>query len=196
MKKIWILFVLASLICPWTNSVEAKWFKKKQKTQTKKEIVTYTVASAKEESFKDLAYTLPASQYKSDLKDPYFASNFNYINKGKEIGKREPKRAIMPSYCGNILISYAIRYDDKLEKVYFYNSTGKLMRIEYDNNNPDKYPKRMYSYNNKGILNSVVFFVSQTNQYNFDGKGNLIVHWIGETGYGRDGKPMRIKRSL
>jgi hypothetical protein len=105
-------------------------------------------------------------------------------------------RFLFPLYIGDTLISYGIRYAEKPDKVYYYNSKGNLLRIEFDNNNPPTYPKRTLTYNNKGNLNSVVLYISDREQYNFDGKGNLVVHWIGERGFNRMGQPIRIRRSL
>ena len=120
----------------------------------------------------------------------------SYIKNASYTKNNEPARSIMPSYCGDMLVSYGIRYDNKLNKVYHYNSAGKLMSIEFDNNNPETYPKKTTTYNNKGNLHTVVFYVSPKEQFNFDGKGNLIVHWVGEKAYNRQGALMKIRRSL
>jgi hypothetical protein len=70
------------------------------------------------------------------------------------------------------------------------------LRIEIDNNNPQIYPKRTVTYNNKGNLHTVVLYISEKEQYNFDGQGNLVVHWIGERGFNRMGQLLKIRRSL
>ena len=158
--------------------------------------IRYTVLTAKEEAFRGVPLSLPLSYYKSDLTDKFYHSNISYIKKAIPIKDGEAGRSIYPSYCCSTLISYGVRYDKKLNKVYHYNLSGKLLRIEFDDNNPQTYPKKITTYNNKGKLHTVVFYVSEKEQYNFDGSKNLIVHWVGEKAYNKDGKQMVIRRSL
>ena len=159
--------------------------------------IRYNVSKAKTEAFKGVPRSLPLNYYKADLNDSYHNSNISYLKDASYKSKNnEPVRDIIPLYLGDTLISYGIRYENRLNKVYHYNSTGKLLRIEFDNNNPQKYPKKTTTYNNQGKLHTVVFYISPSEQYNFDGKGNLIVHWVGEKAYNKDGRLMRIRRSL
>lgn len=157
--------------------------------------VKYTVSTAKEEAFKNVKITLPLVFYKSDMDDRNYATNMEYMKK-QLCTSGDRTRMLFPNFIGQTLVSYGIRYVNKPENVYYYNSYGKLLRIEIDNNNPDIYPKKSVTYNNKGKLHSVVLYISQTEQYNFDGQGHLIVHWIGERGFNRMGQPLKIRRSL
>ena len=199
-KKIWLLIfiIFCSLNLPSYAKVTKKTTKKTTKTTVKtvKPAQTgYTVPTAKAEAFKDVKNYLPVMHFKSDLTDRDYAANVSYMNKQLNTSA-DGSRILFPLYIGDTLISYGIRYTDKPDKVYYYNSKGNLLRIEYDNNNPPTYPKRTLTYNSKGNLNSVVLYISDREQYNFDGKGNLVVHWIGERGFNRMGQPIRIRRSL
>jgi len=180
------------LILFLNTNVKAKEFK-----PIKIHIIRYNVQTAKEEAFRKVPLSLPLSYFQADLTDKYHQSNMNYLkNTNNQINKKEPQRSIFPSFLGQTLVSYGIRYNNRMNKVYHYNSLGNLLRIEFDDNNPDKYPKRITTYNNKGKLHTVVFYVSDKEQFNFDGNGNLIVHWIGEKAYNKNGSLMRIRRSL
>lgn len=189
MKNIKLFLIILSMFFFFTPS-EGKTF-----TPTISSI-KYNTQKAKAEAFKGVPRSLPLNYYKADLTDTYHNSNMSYLKDTNFKGKNEPTRDITPSYLGNLLISYGIRYEDRMNKVYHYNSSGKLLRIEFDDNNPPKYPKRITTYNNKGNLHTVVFYISPKEQYNFDGNGNLIVHWVGEKAYNKDGALMRIRRSL
>ena len=113
------------------------------------------------------------------------------------IGEKENPRTLYPSYCGTTLFSYGIRYHKAPERVWVYTSKGKLLRIEIDNNSSaEVFPRTSLTYNSKGTLSNVTFYVSKSNQYNFDGKGNLIIHWVGTKAYSRSGKLMKITRTI
>ena len=160
-----------------------------------KKTVKYTVPIAKAEAFQGIKYTLPMIYFKSDMVDRNFAANLEYMKKNVS-ASADKSRLLFPSFIGETLISYAIRYTQKPDNVYHYNSCGKLLRIEVDYNNPDIYPKKSITYNAKGKLHSVVLYVSPTEQYNFDGQGNLVVHWIGNRGFNRSGQVLKVRRSI
>lgn len=157
--------------------------------------VKYTVSSAKTEAFKNIKTSLPLVFYKTDMDDRNHAANVEYIKKQLS-SSGDKSRLLFPNFIGQTLVSYGIRYTNRPENVFYYNSYGKLLRIEIDNNNPDIYPKKSVTYNNKGKLHSVVLYISQTEQYNFDGQGNLIVHWIGQRGFNRNGQLLKIRRNI
>lgn len=155
----------------------------------------YTVPVAKAEAFKDVKSYLPAIHFRAELVDKYYDANMVYMKKQIN-ASADNGRLLFPFYIGEILISYGVRYSDKPDRVFYYNSKGNLLRVEIDNNNPETYPKRIVTYNNKGNLHTVVLYISDREQYNFDGQGNLVVHWIGERGFNRMGQPIKIRRSL
>ena len=194
--KVLIITVVLLFVGVSINKTEAKYVNKPNKQITSNILKpTYTVASAKTEAFKELKTTLPLISYKSELVDRYYDVNMAYLK--KQIYKSsDDSRFLYPSYIGDTLILYGVRYGSKVNNVYYYNSKGNLMRIEIDNNNPDKFPKRIVTYNNKGKLHTVVLYISEKEQYNFDGQGNLVVHWIGERGFNKSGQPIKIKRSI
>lgn len=205
MKKLCIIIAGIILASSLSQSADAKWFwQKKKKTQPVKQekvekVVKYTVESARQTAFKDVKSELPLSEYKSHLTDSLLRTNLSYVKRVDTIAidTNNTPRNIYPSYVGNLFVSYGVRYHKSPEKVWFYNSNGKLLRFEIDNNSKlDVFPRTALTYNSKGALSSVTFYVSTTDQYNFDGKGNLVVHWVGETGYNASGQPIRVKRSL
>jgi len=199
MKKIKLLTILLLLVC-MTTPCDAKWFwqKKKEPVKQVEKPVTYTVETAKETAFKNVSHTLPQSEYKAYLKDNLFSTNIAHIRSNILCANTNNNpRNLFPSYCGRTFVSYGIRYHKNPERVWFYGSTGKLLRFEVDNNmKTDIFPRTSLTYNNKGNLSNVTFYVSKSDQYNFDGNGNLIIHWVGTKAYNRSGQLMRITREL
>ena len=193
-KKIISFNNLCNICSLPTHSKIIKRNTKKNNVKTVKQ-AGYTVATARTEAFKDVKTALSLVHYKSDLIDKFYDVNMSYLDKNV-YSPYDESRLIIPSYLGTTLISYGVRYADKNDRVYYYNSKGKLIRIEFDDNNPEKYPKRTITYNNSGHLHAVVLYISNKEQYNFDGKGNLIVHWIGERGFNRSGELMKIRRKI
>ena len=157
--------------------------------------VKYTVPTAKAEAFRGIKQTLPLLSFKSDLEDRNRSTNIEYMKKNL-LTSGDKSRLLSPNFIGQTLISYGVRYTHRPDNVYHYNSDGKLLRIEIDNNNPNIYPKKSVTYNSKGKLHAVVLYISPSEQYNFDGQGNLVVHWIGERGFNRSGQLLKIRRSL
>jgi len=199
MKKLKILILLIVITGLFNQVTEAKVFNKKTKAPKKVEKpVTYTVNSARQILFKNTVSVMPQSEYKSHLTDKLYSSNMYLIEKNMFSSEsNNTPRNLFPSYCGNMFVSYGIRYHKSPERVWVYNSNGKLIRIEFDNNiEADVFPRTALTYNNKGMLSGATLYVSKSDQYNFDGKGNLIVHWVGTKAYNRSGKLMRITRQL
>ena len=203
MKKIIVSIVAFVMVVSMTQPANACWFWKKKKkaapVEKVEKVVKYTVETARQTSFKDVKTELPQSDYKAHLTDTLFRTNMSYVRMVDTIAidTNSTPRNIYPSYVGNLFVSYGVRYHKSPERVWFYNSNGKLLRFEIDNNSKlDVFPRTSLTYNNKGKLSSVTFYVSPTDQYNFDGNGNLVVHWVGETGYNASGQPIRVKRSL
>ena len=198
MKNITLkLTIIFLCLVTFTSLTYAKTYKsrtKKHKSTVSKPVSTLN--KIKTLAFKDVKTTIPLSFYHTDLNDKYYKSNLAYIQNIPHKRGNEPPRQIFPSYCGSTFISYGIRYDDKPNNVYHYNSSGELTGIEIDHNNPATYPKKTVTYNNTGKLHTVVYYVSSKEQYNFNGTGTLIVHWIGEKAYNREGKLMKIRRSF
>lgn len=201
MKKYIALAIILSIFCNFNLPLHAKTIKKSVSKKTVKKVqpqqkpAGYTVPVAKAEAFKDVKTYLPAIYYRADLTDKYYDVNMSYMKKQIN-SSADQERLLFPFFLGETLISYGVRYSNKPDRVFYYNSKGNLLRIEIDNNNPQIYPKRTITYNNKGNLHTVVLYISEKEQYNFDGKGNLVVHWIGERGFNRMGQPLKIRRSL
>lgn len=195
-KRIGIFSIAIILLI--VQPVNAKWFQKKTKVVEQQKVVKYTVETARQTAFNNVQTVLSQSFYKAYLTDALYRSNLSNIQSNYLlIESGNTPRALYPSYCGKMFVSYGIRYCKKPEIVWFYGSTGKLLRFELDNNaKSDVFPRTSLTYNNKGILSNVTFYVSTSDQYNFDGKGNLIIHWVGTKAYNRYGKLMKITRQI
>ena len=199
MKRIKLLAILVIMTGLFIQTAEAKKVKNKTTEPVKTEkIISYTVETAKRELFKDTTVTLSSSEYKSHLTDKLFSANMYLISQNMfSSDSNNSPRNLFPSYCGNLFLSYGIRYQKAPERVWVYNTTGKLIRFEIDNNiSSDVYPRKSLTYNNKGMLSGATLYVSKSDQYNFDGRGNLIVHWVGTKAYNRSGKLMKITRQI
>ena len=192
LKNILVFILVLGLSSVTADAKKSYSARKNTKTQVVKP--SQGVISAKNKAFKNIKYTLPLLSYKTELTDRNYDVNMHYME--QQINQSaDETRMLFPYLLGNMLISYGVKYSDKPNEIYHYNSEGKLMRIEISDNT-EKYPRRTLTYNNKGKLNTVVLYVSQTEQYNFDGAGNLIVHWIGERGFNKYGKLLKVRRTI
>lgn len=193
LKTVVVLFLILIFSI---NTVYAKTSYKKTKRVTRQVVKpSKGVIAAKTEAFKNVKYNLSYISYKTYLTDKNYDVNMNYIE-NQTYKSSDNARELSPYFLGETLISYGVKYAEKPNYQYFYNSNGNLIRIEMFNQKQTKYPQKILTYNNKGKLHTVVLYISKTEQYNFDGDGNLIVHWIGERGFNKYGKPIKIKRTI
>ena len=158
--------------------------------------IEYTVDSARIEAFNNIEKTISIDSFSHDLTDFLQYSNIENIKNGIFKLNAGYSRRLLPFYNNNgKLVAYGVCYDNNPERVLYYSTLGKLIKMEY-NPNPDTYPHKNIAYDPKGRLYTVSLYVAPGELYNFDKNGDLIVHWIGNVAYNKNGKKLNITRRL
>ena len=147
--------------------------------------VKYNVETARDEL---TSVTVPSPNIQQ-IRDNYFDKNFKenaiYLLKGKaKLKDRE-----LAFFSDN---SYGVIYDKNKKEVFYYFSDGRLMFIELrDGLN---YPFRSYKYDLQGNLVNMGLRVSKEETFIYTPDGELIAHWIKNTGYDTKGNIIMIRR--
>jgi len=158
-------------------------------------IVKFSEDSARVEAFKDLSRKVSKEIFKDYLKDKYTKENYINIKNKNYYIESEPKRNLSPFYMFNTLAVYSVRYDDDLNKVFYYNVLGHLVKFEindYDGN----YPYRTVAYDRKGNIINTTFTVSHTESFIFDKNANLIGHWFDDKFFDKNGKENSLYKRI
>ncbi len=148
--------------------------------------ITYTVQSARIEAFKDLARKIPKEMFQNYKKDKYQKENIQSIKNKIYIIDKEPKRNINPFYALNKMALYSVEYEDDINRKYYYNMLGNLVKYEI-NDFSGSYPYRAIAYNKNGNVINITFVVSETESFIFDKNEKLIGHWFEDNFYNKKG---------
>ncbi|MBR2068159.1 MAG: hypothetical protein IJ877_00215 [Candidatus Gastranaerophilales bacterium] len=175
MKIILQLFIIIFLL---SNLADAKNLKGK---------VTYTQEAARIEAFKDLARTVPKKIFKDYKKDKNTKENIKSLKEGNLKIEDEPKRNINPFYMWDKIVLYSVEYEDDINKKYYYNPLGHLVKYEI-NDYAGNYPYRAIAYDKDGEVINITFVVSETESFIFDKDEKLIGHWVDNEFYDENEK--------
>lgn len=137
--------------------------------------IKYNEATAKIEAFKDLPKKINKNAYREYLKDPNKKENISAIEKKQYLIE---DRELCPFYFKEILVSYAVNYEDNPTMTFYYNIFGNLVRFDIIENYSDY--QRTIGYSKYGNLINVSFAANTDEQFVYDKKGELIAHWVGE----------------
>lgn len=137
--------------------------------------VSYTVDEIRKIAFQDVSSKIDINEYKK-----YFVFEKNTEKKLGLLNIFAPYRITTRFSNG----SYAVRYKKDSERAYYYDSSGHLKKIDFMTKDKTK----QVSYDNKGNLDSVGLALPGNEQYIFDNKGKLYVHWIGKNCYNEKGE--------
>jgi len=149
--------------------------------------IIYTEETARIEAFRDIARKIPKSMFKEHLKDRYFKENYANLKNKNFIISSYPQRNINPFYKFNKLVLYSVQYDDDINKKYYYNILGHLVKYEI-NDYCDNYPYRAIAYSKKGEVINITLAVSENEAFIFDKNEKLLGHWFEEQFYDNNGK--------
>ncbi len=141
--------------------------------------VSYTVNSARQISFANVAIHINIKEYKNYLSDKNHIKNKKILNKNKT----KYKNRYLTSFSDG---SYAVTYKNNIKISYYYNPNGKLELIDF--NIGKDYPSKRIGYDIKGELNSITLDVSKEEQFVFNKNKKLIAHWIGNNCYNEQGE--------
>ncbi len=141
--------------------------------------ITYTVNSARLESFNDVKYKIDVSKYSQFLKDSNFMENKKLLSRNKYKIK---DRKLVEFSDG----SYSITYKNNKNMSFFYNKSGSLTSIQFDLLKKDSVIR--YAYDIKGNLESVILCAKNNEQFIFSLNKKLIAHWKGNNCYNEKGE--------
>ena len=156
--------------------------------------ITYTENSARIEAFKDLSRKIPKEMFEKYKKDKFYKENYANLKNKNYIIETEPKRNINPFYVMRNIALYSVGYEDDINKIYYYNPLGNLVKFEindYDGN----YPYRAVAYDKNGQVINITFVVSENESFIFDKKERLLGHWLDSKFFDKKGQE-KYKRIL
>ncbi len=171
--KTLVILLFLSFSFAWANELQGQ--------------ITYTEQSARIEAFRDIARYVPKEMFKDYLKDKYAKENYNNLKNKNYTILNEPKRNINPFYVLNNIVLYSVEYEDDINKKYYYNPMGHLVKFEI-NDYGGSYPYRAIAYDKKGKVINITFIVSETESFTFDKNEKLIGHWYDNQFFNEKGK--------
>lgn len=157
--------------------------------------VVYTVEAARKLAFDGLDLKLDKQAIK-----PYLYDENNEENRKAIKDNTQPKGRYIMGFetAKNLVKGYVVVYDDKPQYAYYYSNGGYLVAIDVDNKQKDGiYPYKIGKYSAlTGNLISIALYVSEDEQFAYTKNGKLKAHWIGDTGYNANGKPIAKRKVL
>ena len=143
--------------------------------------ISYTVDEIRKIAFQDVSSKIDINEYKK-----YFVFEENTEKKSGLLKIFLPYR-INTRFSDN---SYAVIYKNNSERVYYYDSTGHLEKIDFLTKDKTKW----VMYDNKGNLVGVYVVISYDEQYVFDNQGNFISRWKGKNCYNEKGELTKTRK--
>jgi hypothetical protein len=95
----------------------------------------------------------------------------------------------------NIMVIYAIKYENNKKNIYYYDALGNLIYYDILEKPYDQYPYKAYQYNKKGNLVGVSYYISEDDQYAFKADGKFYCRWYQDKCYDKKAKKT-IKRKI
>ena len=141
--------------------------------------VSYTVETARIECFKDISEKIDMTNYVEHMTDRNFEENNLALRKKK---KKYKNRYLTLFSDG----AYSVSYRDKKNEDFYYDSSGKLIAIDFKLKT--SYPQKSVMYDAKGNLDSICLWLENNEQYVFNKDKSLSSHWIGNNCYNEKGE--------
>ena len=140
--------------------------------------ISMDVNGARSAAFENIAGNFPAELVLANLIDPNYESNKNALLTGQTTLKDR-------ELCKFSTGIYGVRYKNDPYRAYYYTKDG---RLDYtDEKSRLAYPHNVATYDIKGNLIGSAYYLSKYEQYIFGKDKNLTTHWIGNTGYDKNG---------
>lgn len=140
--------------------------------------VAMDVDGARSAAFENVSGSVSKDLVLNNFSDPNYKENLNAILTGQlELKDRE--------LCKFSTGIYGVRYKNDPYRAYYYTKDGKL---DYtDKKSRLEYPHNVATYDLDGKLIGSAYYISKYEQYIFDADKNLTTHWVGNTGYDKNG---------
>lgn len=155
--------------------------------------VEYTVDSARVEAFANIPKKIPYKEIRRYFQD-YSNSLHLYLLSVNETSD-EPLgiKKIVPFYINSELVAYGIQYCNSPSIKYYYTKNGYLFKYEIVTDT-SVYPYKTITYTPNGRLDSINLVTSKSESFIFNKRKELLVHWINNVAYDKDGKETNITR--
>ena len=147
--------------------------------------VSYTVETARIECFKDISEKIDMTNYVEHMTDRNFEENNLALRKKK---KKYKNRYLTLFSDG----AYSVSYRDKKNEDFYYDSSGKLIAIDFKLKT--SYPQKSVKYDAKGNLDSICLWLENNEQYVFNKDKSLSSHWIGNNCYNEKGELIMTRK--
>lgn len=153
------------------------------------------ILNIKEKIFTDnIIYAYEKEAFQKEISEIKKDSNYKMNIIAAKIGKTNlSDRIIVPFYAKKLLYGYGLIFRKDLKRCYYYNALGGLFVIENFEKNYNDYPVASYQYNTKGKLTSVVYSLSEVDEYMYSADGIFLGRWYKENYYNYKGKVMMTR---
>ncbi len=128
------------------------------------------------------------SKYK---KDKQFKHHYMLANNG--VTQDEDARYNPFYYKNNVLVIYAIMYNNDIHHALYYNPYGRLFYVDITSDAYPSFPYYSIQYDRKGNLKSAIYFASHDIQYMFNPKREFIGIWYKDKMYDAHGKQISTR---
>ena len=173
MKKVCLFLIFLALNCPLSCAAVLQGG------------ISMDVTGARDAAFENVGPNLSKELILANFIDPnYEANRIALLNGQIDLKDRE-----LCQFSSGI---YGVRYNNDPYRAYYYTKdgrldyTGKKSRLEY--------PHNVATYDLRGNLIGSAYYVSKFEQYIFDKDKNLTTHWVGNTGYDKNGNVKASRR--
>lgn len=190
MKKIFILIILFFIpVTSFSKTLDAKisydWV---EMAQSERESLVYDIVNSLSKSD-----YVPNKISKKNFKDTFNTylkdknTKLHYYQASSRILNTDEYR-ISGFFKGNLLIMYAIQYNnDKLHN-YYYDAFGKLRFVDYISNDYPHYPYFSKQFYRDGKVVAYFYYLSENMQFIFDDKFKFKGVWQNKNMYDINGK--------
>lgn len=193
-KIITIVFVFIAMSFPlMAETIEGQVnFTWDKLSQTERNL---DIAQIKEKIFtENIVYEYDKEVFKKELVDYKKDSNYKMNIIAAKLGKTNLlNRVIVPFYAKKILYGYGVIQKSDLKRCYYYTALGGLFIVEIFEKNYNDYPVVSYQYDTKGRLTSVVYSLSEFDEYMYSADGIFLGRWYKENYYNFKGKVMMTR---
>lgn len=147
--------------------------------------VSMDIDGARAAAFDNVSGNVSKDLILANLIDPNYEENMNAILNGQiDLKDRE--------LCKFSTGIYGVRYKNDPYRAFYYTKDGKL---DYtDKKSRLEYPHNVATYDLNGNLIGSAYYISKYEQYIFDKSKNLTTHWVGNTGYDKNGNVKASRR--
>ena len=190
MKKLFIFFIIMFIpISVYAKTLDAKisydWVSMAQNDRNS--LVDEIVSSLSKSDYVPDKFSKKTfnNTFKIHLKDK--DNKLHYYQASNKI-LRTNKYKISGFFKSNLLIMYALQYNDDILHNYYYDVFGKLRFVDYISYDYPKYPYFSKQFYRNGKVVAYFYYLNENMQFIFDDKFKFKGVWQNEKMYDLNGK--------